>query len=91
LPLAHPAWQKGKSPWIVDSNSLATTATSLSVDLKNTQDESVTLILKVTALSGGTVRVHVDDKNPPRPRHQVQDVLQTLQEIPMTTKLVRVR
>jgi hypothetical protein len=61
--------QGANTPFVVVAGTVIATSQSITFDLKNSQT-GATLITTLSFLDG-TVRVHVNDKHPIRPRHEV--------------------
>ena len=62
---------------------------TVSFDLKSSANAEDVLAVEITGYMDSTVQVHINDKNPKIKRHEVEDVLQDLSEIPVTVSKVQ--
>ena len=64
----------GQSPYVVLPDTVNCLESSLEADVYNKRTQ-VTLVLSLDILENNTVRFKINERDPLRPRFQVQDVL----------------
>ncbi|KAK0168914.1 hypothetical protein PV327_002670 [Microctonus hyperodae] len=67
--------EAGKSPYQLLSNTISQNYSTLFAELFN-KDTGVYYVLQLTALEENTFRLHINEKNPLKPRYEVEHALQ---------------
>ena len=56
------------------------------MDVLTDKKPGVVLVLTISTLADSTARVHITEKNPTKPRHEVENVLENLVSRPLEAK-----